>query len=198
MSTSFGTSGPKQWQVYAGALVAAAALSGGAYVAGLRPLMDRRAANVALDQELETRGERARAMAASLEAGRRELAEAKDALECQPLRLKPADQINLRLAAVTRVAGECGMTIDEVQPGAPADSPHYQTVPLRMVGSGSYPACAEFLHALRAQFPDTAIRSFDSLNKNPAMDAPEATFRFELTWFAAPANAPAAAASALR
>ena len=70
--------------------------------------------------------------------------------------------VNQRLEAIARLATECGVALDEMHPGVPADSTHYQTVPIRVVGSGRYPACTAFLRKLRGTFGDMGIRSFQA------------------------------------
>ena len=69
-----------------------------------------------------------------------------------------------------------------------ADSAHYQTVPIRISGSGSYPGCARFLHELRTRFPDTSCKSFELTNPNPVRDHNVGNFKFELTWYTAPVS----------
>ena len=103
-----------------------------------------------------------------------------------PLRLEPATSINPRLARLADLAGESGLVLDEIQPGPAADGSHYQTVPIRLAGGGSYPAVAVFLHRLRERFPDTAVRSFECSNTAPGADRPSAAFRAELAWYTAP------------
>jgi len=67
----------------------------------------------------------------------------------------------------------------------PADGPDYQTVPILIARSGTYPNCAKFLHRLRKEFPDTAVRSFETTNNSSSPDNPTATFQVELVWHAA-------------
>jgi hypothetical protein len=74
------------------------------------------------------------------------------------------------------------VTLNEIQPGTPTEGPHYLTVPIRVGGSGSYPACAALLHNLRERFPDTTIQSFDLQNAAPGQGENLATFRMELAW----------------
>ena len=63
-----------------------------------------------------------------------------------------------------RAGGRPGSQYGEVlpggKPGQPVDAPQCQMVPIRIGGSGTYPAVGAFLHRLRVRFPDSGLRSF--------------------------------------
>ena len=177
------------WQIYATGVAVCAAVSAGAYLAGIEPALARRAEAAANTAELQTRRENAAQLAGTLAATRRKLAETNRELAGLTLRLESAATLNSRLARLSDLAIEAGLTLDEVQPGTPADGAHYQTVPIRIVGAGTYPACAAFLRRLRERFPDTSVRSFELASSNPlrhgGRDPIPAVFRVELTWHTA-------------
>ena len=62
----------------------------------------------------------------------------------------------------------------------------YSISHLNLVGTGTSPDCATFLHELRRRFPDTAVRSFECSNPSPGRNQSKGTFRFELVWYTAP------------
>ena len=175
---------PRSYNVRAVALAALAcgALSAGSYLVGIRPAVARVAERDAARQEATDRQAEARRVAGELAAARRRLADARDELAVLPLRLEPASAVNRRLNELARVAAAAGVTLDGVQPQPPIDGPHYQTVPIRVAGTGTYPACAAFLHTVRARFPDTSVRSFELQNTRPARDGNTAAFEVELAW----------------
>ena len=183
-----GSAGKGPWRIYAVGAAVCAGVTAGAYVLGVEPAMAKQQAHQADVAELESRRKKAADLHAELGAARRTLTDTQREVEELPLRLDSASTVNRRLARLADVALESGLNLDELQPGTPVDAPHYQTVPLRLVGTGSYTACATFLHELRKQFPDTAAKSFDSSNPNPARDQATGTFRFELVWYTSPAH----------
>ena len=173
------------WKVAGVGVLVCAGLSAGSYLSGLRPVLGRQAERVAAEQDLQGRLVRADRASADLVAVRRRLVTANEELAALPLRLEPASAVNRRLNELAQVAAAAGVTLNEVQPQAAVDGPHYQTVPIRVTGTGSYPACAAFLHALRARFPDTSVRAFEAHNPSVARTSNVATFRVELAWHTA-------------
>jgi Tfp pilus assembly protein PilO len=152
---------------------------------GIRPLIERQAHEATQRETLQDRRATASRLAGEFAELQRELNATKEALSRSPVRLQPASLVNQRLAAVTRLATDCGLSLDEVRPGNAADSTHFQTVPIRIVGGGGYPACAAFLRNLRLTFGDMGVRQF--MVSNPAGSTPTATptasFQAELVWF---------------
>ena len=168
----------------AGGLVCAA-LSAGAYFLGVRPAMARHEDQESRQADLKAARQKAANLVGTRNNTLAQLAETNKAMESLPLRLEPVSGINQRLLRLTDLATkECLLTIDEMRSGAAADGADYQTVPILIAGSGTYPACAKFLHQLRRVFPDTAVRSFETTNNSASPDAPAATFQFDLVWHA--------------
>jgi Tfp pilus assembly protein PilO len=177
--------GGSPWKIYAGGAVVCALLSAGAYAFGARPAIA--AYHEHVDQQSELRGAKQKAanLLGTLNSSRTQLTAVNDALNNLTLRLEPATTINQRLSRLTALANASDLKIDEVRPGAIAEATDYQTVPILIAGSGTYPACAKFLRELRKTFPDTAVRSFETTNNSSSPDSPAATFQFDLVWHAA-------------
>jgi Tfp pilus assembly protein PilO len=183
--TSNRQSNPSPVKIYLAGGFVCAALSAGAYVVGVRPAMARHEETEARRSELKAARHKAAALAATRNSTLAQLAETNKSLQNLPLRLEPVSSVNQRLLRLTDLATkECLLTIDEMRSGAAVDGADYQTVPILIAGSGTYPACAKFLHRLRTVFPDTAVRSFDTTNNSASPDAPAATFQFDLVWHA--------------
>jgi Tfp pilus assembly protein PilO len=172
-----------QWQFVAVAVGVCLGLSVAAYALGVQPLLERREAETRRRSDLQERRQTASQLSASLADVQHQLATAKQALAKTSLRLQPAVLVNQRLEAIARLATECGVALDEMHPGVPADSTHYQTVPLRVVGSGRYPACTAFLRKLRGTFGDMGIRSFQASSSGTSPAEPTALFQAELVWY---------------
>jgi Tfp pilus assembly protein PilO len=174
------------WQLVTIAAGACLGLTVAAYALGVQPLIERQRRDDALREQLQEQRQTASDKASSLADLQRQLADAKLVLAKTPLRLQPAVLINQRLEAVARLATECGVALDEMRPGAPSDSAHYQTVPIRIVGNGRYPACTTFLRKLRANFGDMGVRSFQTASAGNQPAEPTALFQAELVWYTQP------------
>ena len=180
---------PVPWHLWAAVAGACLGLTVAAYALGVGPLLREHERDRALAAELEERRETVARLASSTTDLRRDLAAAQAELERAPLRLQPASRVNQRLEAVARLATESGLALDEVRPGGPVDAAHYQTVPIRIVGFGRYPACATFLRELRQTFGDMGVRTFSASNSAGAAAAAAAgagstaLFQAELVWF---------------
>ena len=171
------------WHLGAGVVSVCAALTGAAYALGIGPQLERHDREIVLRQQLRERQAQAAQLASTLAGVNDELSQARAELQRMPLRLQPATRINQRIEAVARLATECGLALDEVRPGGPVDAAHYQTVPVRIVGAGSYPACGTFLRKLRETFGDMGVRTFTAKNNGGAPASPAAIFQAELVWF---------------
>lgn len=172
-------------KTYAAGAFVCAALSAGAYLVGVRPAMARHEATETRQADLKAARQKAANLAGTRNSTLAQLAETNKAVQNLPLRLEPVSSVNQRLLRLTDLATkECLLTIDEMRSGAAVDGADYQTVPILIAGSGTYPACAKFLHRLRTVFPDTAVRSFETTNNSASPDTPAATFQFDLVWHA--------------
>jgi Tfp pilus assembly protein PilO len=163
-----------------------AAVTVAAYLFGVRPAVARYDETVARQLELNAARQKAANLLGARNSTQNQLNAVNEALKSLTLRLEPASTVNQRLSKLTDLATrECQLVIDEMRPMPPADGADYQTVPILIAGSGTYPNCAKFLHRLRKDFPDTAVHSFETTNNSSSPDNPTATFQVELVWHAA-------------
>ena len=174
---------PFPWQMAALAAAACAGLTIAAYAVGVRPMLEQRQHEAEQRLALKERRETSSELAATVAELQHDLADARQVLARSPVRLQPATLVNQRLAALAALADECGVQVDEMRPGTPADSTHYQTFPIRIVGTGSYPNYAKFLRNLRKTFGDMGVRSFNATNLIGPSANPTAAFQAELIWF---------------
>ncbi len=121
-------------------MVACAGLSVAAYALGVQPALAAREADEAYAADLQGRRQNAADLAATLATARQKLEQTRREVAGLPLRLELAAGVNQRLAKLADLATAAGLEINEVQPGAAADAPHYQVVPIRISGTGTYPA----------------------------------------------------------
>lgn len=171
----------------AAALLTCAALSAGVFFAGLKPLLDTRAVMAQQRQQLAAQHEAASTSSALLLALRQQLSQTERAVQSDPLRLKPVDALNQRVAEITQLAQSGGLQIEKVRPSASVAGEHYQTVKIELAGAGSFQASSQFIHALHQNLPDIAVESL-ALEGRPVRPGQPAApgFRLELCWYAAP------------
>jgi Tfp pilus assembly protein PilO len=182
-STDMSATQSKYWPIYGCGGAACAALSVVAWIALVSPTLEQLSVRSARFHELRAQQQKHANLNAELASSRQELKDLQQALANSTLRLEPASEVNHRLAALTTVAGSHGMALDELRPGAAADSPQYKLLPIHMAGTGTYPACARFLHTLHERFPDTGLQSFEITNPSPGGDQLKLTFQVELVWY---------------
>jgi hypothetical protein len=56
-------------------------------------------------------------------------------------------------------------------------------MPIHVEGTGTYPSCTAFLHALRESFPDTSVASLDAAAQPGNASSAAILFHMELTWY---------------
>ncbi len=156
------------------------------YLAGMRPLISRLEGRSAWEAGLAAQRGRAIKLGSALATIQARLAEVTQALAENPLHLEPITRINQHLAAVSQLATEIGLKIDEIQPGQLASGQHYCIIPIQLAGTGTYPQCVAFLHRLHGAFPETCVGPLE-LTSNAHDPFKPGTFRFELQWHAVPA-----------
>src|SRR4051812_11888621 len=176
----------KFMQVVAWSVAVCLGISAAGYFLGIAPAIAHVSERNADLAELANRQQQAVQAKKDLITTRKRIEEARKEVEELPLRLEPATVVNSRLNRVAEAASAAGVTLNEMQPQTAVDSQHYQTVPIRVTGAGSYPAVAAFLHTLRTQFPDTAVVLIDAQNPSPGKENNVATFRLDLEWHTTP------------
>jgi len=119
---------------------------------------------------------------------RTRLAEIRANLRKEKIRLESARNVNQRIANLTSLAAGTGLNVSEVLPGETKRNARFDSVPVRMNGTGSYPTCVAFLCKLTKTFPDTSVGSFE-LAGDPQKPGTPAQFNVNLIWHAA-AEAP--------
>lgn len=178
------TAASEQLKIYAIAAGACLLMTGAAYFFGIEPAMAAREKTLADRAEFESRVGKVADLSRTLQGTRRQLEDTRREIAGLPLKLEPASFVNHRLARIAELAGESGLMLEEVQPSTPTDGAYYQTVPIRLAGTGTYPSCAEFLHGLRARFPDMSVKAFECTSNGARNDRDTpANFRAEVSWF---------------
>ncbi|MBI1367841.1 MAG: type 4a pilus biogenesis protein PilO [Planctomycetes bacterium] len=175
------------WQIDAAALGACLLLTGAVYFVGLKPMLDRETERASQQERLIDLHSQSAQLATHLNDSRATLTRMRKKIEDSAIQLQSTAHLNKRLADVTALATECGLQVNEIQPGSITRGERYETVPINLAGTGYYSACANFLHRLQAAFPDTGVSAFEMTGK-PADPKQPAGFTFNLIWYAAPTS----------
>jgi Tfp pilus assembly protein PilO len=175
-----------RWQIDAIGLAVCVLLTLLVYLGAIRPIRQRYGAVQARRAELDAKSQQARKLAQQHAAIERRLKAVADQLARGPLQPVPSTRVNQRIAQVTDLACRCGLKVDEVRPGKTQSLPHFDAVPIRLSGMGSYANCVQLLHLLRRSFPDKVVTHLE-LSGSPAGRERQARLRVDLVWYAAPA-----------
>ena len=158
------------------------------YYWGIRPVVQRHKTVVEQERQLKTNHKNLGELTGIISSLKDKLTTVSKALADSPIELQSAYSVNPRIARLTELADGSGIKIDKIQPGRPISGSRFQTVPIYLAGSGSFPAFVTLLSRLGETFADTAVVSFD-LTANPAQAAITAEFQIDLLWYAAAAPA---------
>ena len=161
------------------ALVAAAGL----FMPKVNPLLRSDSFLQQQQQQLAVSLRNEKDLTAFLVDQRARLAEINACLRTEKIRLESASNINQRIANLTRLAAGTGLSVNEILPGATVNGERFDSVPVQMTASGSYPTCATFLCRLTDTFPDTSVGSFE-LSADPQEPGAPANFQVNLIWHA--------------
>lgn len=186
-STPSQTRSKESWEIHAAGVSACVVLSVLFCLAGLRPILSERRTNALQEAKLQEQRQQETKRRALITTLRQDIVLAHKALDEMPLRLKPAGHVNQRLARLTDLATANGLDIHEIQPEDAASGTHYDTVPVRLAGKGTYQTHTAFLRNLHQTFRDTAVTSFQLVG-NPRQPDEPATFRMTLAWYTSPAG----------
>ena len=104
------------------------------------------------------------------------------------LSLQGTGHLNRRLALIVDSAVASDIILNETRTGTITAGQIYQTVPISLTGTGSYPGFAAYLRRLHERLPDTCVVSFELSGNSGRQESPS-RFRFDLLWYAAPAVA---------
>lgn len=173
----------KIWQIYTIAGLVCAAATAIAWFALAAPTLDQLSQRRGRETELVESRHKATELAHDLAAGRKEMKLLSKQLASNAIELQPASQVNQRLAALTTLATQNGLSLNEVRPGAPTETNRYQMLPIHLTGAGDYPSCAAFLHGLHDSYTDIGLSSLEALNSDASGETSRLNFQIELVWY---------------
>jgi Tfp pilus assembly protein PilO len=165
-------------------VIALACLTGAGYFGALEPMMQAKQARASMLDQIETQRGEGLELGATIAMLRRQRESLLADLEQSAQRLHPITRQNERLAAITALAAETGLVVDEVHPEQAAFGPRYGKMPVRIHARGDYAKCAMFLHRL-AEYPDLGIQSLQ-LQGSPADAGQQPVLVVGLVWYVLP------------
>lgn len=173
----------KIWQIYTvGGLVCAAATAI-AWFALAAPTLGQLSERRDRQAQLNESRHKAVNLAHDLADARKEMKVLSGQLASNAIELQPASQVNQRLAALTNLATQNGLSLNELRPGAPSETNRYQVLPIHLTGAGDYPSCAAFLHGLHDAYTDVGLSSLEALNSDSSGATSGLNFQIELVWY---------------
>jgi len=155
------------------------------YLAVIQPILDVRATRRSERSELAAKQEQLTRHTITVSSLSKDLANLKKAAgELPAIQALPLQQSNQRLADLTHLAAQANLNVDELRTAAVVQCDRFQVVPIHLSGTGAFQKCSSFLHQVRQAFPDTAVSAL-TIARQPGMPAEDATFRIQLSWYAA-------------
>ncbi|MFP4353732.1 MAG: type 4a pilus biogenesis protein PilO [Phycisphaerae bacterium] len=150
---------------------------------GIEPLLDDYETQQRQAQQLNAR----KAEDHKLLATRRKLRQSMDQLQQDlvdsPLQLRSDAEINVRVSQLNRLAEQVGASIEEIRLASPALHPRYRTMPINLLGRGSWQSFLNLLARIGETFPDTAVTKLELLGDGgQSGQAPR--FEVQLIWYA--------------
>lgn len=166
--------------------VALLCMTGAAYFGGIEPMMQAKQARAAMLEQIDTERTQSLELGATIAMLRRQRDAFLADLDRSSRRLHPITKQNQRLAAITELAAETGLVVDEVHPGQAQFGPRYGTMPVRIHARGDYGRCTTFLRRL-AEYPDLGVHAL-RLAGSPADPAQTPVLVVELVWYVLPSE----------
>jgi len=177
----------RERHVVAAGLVACAVLTLAAYVVVIEPTLDSERHLAQAQARLDSAQKEDKRLSDQLEMVRGQIGQVRQDMARTVLKLQPARHVNKRLARIEDMAAASGLELAETKLGEISVSTRYRTVPVQLVGTGSYAAQADFLHAVCEELSDTAVWTMN-LTRNEDQAGGPTRFNIGLVWFVAPAT----------
>ena len=155
------------------------------YWATIQPVLQRQSLIGQQRRDLETRQGKVAGLRASAAKVQERVTGAQGELAATAIQLEPAVHINKRVAGLTQFFAGCELNVDNVQTGRVYNGLQYDLVPITILGRGPYRQCVKFFRGLRSAFPDMSVARIE-LSCGPEAKTKQATFQFDLLWYAAP------------
>jgi Tfp pilus assembly protein PilO len=171
------------WKTDASGLAAIAVLSGGAYLAGFRPLLD--SWSTKSDLEARLRSEQAAVAAATSDLSRLEAQFDDLSQQIAKLEVTLLDRgrVNQRIGALTDLAKMQKIIVDSAIKNGERNEELFGVVQIRIQARGDYRMLAGFMRALHLRYRDISVRTFE-IRTEPSSELPRISI--DLDWYVLP------------
>jgi hypothetical protein len=186
---------PRTIKIDAAFIAGLVAAGAGLFYVSNKPVTESRVRAATLTSDLSTVNAEqasARERNASLEE---RVARLERAIADSAVPLRPADEINEQVAALTAAAEAAGLRLREVRPGRASEVVDHAERQISMSGAGTFNGLVALLDIFRERFPDVRVRSMmvtrqagRSADVEPGDGPQTASFSLDMVWFADPAG----------
>lgn len=170
------------WAVWAGCAAVAATLTVMAYGWMVRPHHDRQQEVKQLNETAQAEHAEAENLDQQYEAIHTAMAQRREALAANPLKLGDRRELNRRIAALIDLAQRQGVEVLQLQPGEVTRGKDYDLLYLRLEAVATFSQYLTMLDALHTSFPDMSVVALE-LDSPPRAATPRPRGAFELVWF---------------
>ncbi|MFI4860500.1 MAG: hypothetical protein ACIAXF_07450 [Phycisphaerales bacterium JB063] len=181
MDQQLGTSRPT-WIVHSIGGSVCAVFLGIGYLFGAMPLMSDGDTPTDMSAVVRDAEQQAALQDAVTQRLSQELAHSEQELESRPMQLVQSSYANRRVAALSALAYDFGLTLASTQPGGETMMTYYAYVPVTIGGEGSLADFVRFLGALHTRFPDMGVQGFEIVRDSKG----GGRFALSLNWFVEP------------
>lgn len=178
------TAGQRRGLVHVAGVLCCTLLTAGAYMTAIQPVLDAQIAQRSQQAELLEQQRIAGELDKRVAQIHREVAMVNEELERSQLELESAGRINQRIAELTEIANDVGLTLQQIDPGQKHSERLFDMVPIELAGISDFRQYLLFLHRLHARFSDIAVSEFQIIG-TPENPAEGARFHLTLCWFTA-------------
>ena len=173
MSTN--SQSPKNLKFPITCLVIAAVISTAGYFGGIQPVIQNAHASLILENSLIQQSQTLTQTLDQVTKQEQSLSKIITSIKANHIILLPVNLLNKQISEITKLADQVGVTFEKIKPDYPISGQHYQTIPIKINGTGTYRSCTNFFNKLHAKYNDVGIASFE-LKGNPTKPDGSATF----------------------
>ncbi len=150
------------------------------WFAVMQPMLTYQAEHAELRQQLSVQQQLADQSERRVQLISRQLDQVNGQITDQPIQLKGNDQLNQVLDDLASLVQDCGLQVDQIQPGRVRKQQYFHTLDMRFEGVGTYPRFAALLHRLHDACPDIRIHGFDLTSAD--WQGGSARYKLDLLW----------------
>jgi Tfp pilus assembly protein PilO len=150
------------------------------YWVGIAPMAQNVVGEQALNEQVRDAETELRKRTAELERINSQARRVMEQVRDRPLELQPPSTVNARLARLSELTEDCGLTLGTSRVGQPQRAGDHRYLPVELGGTGSMVGVARLLGELHRNMADVAVQGLE-LTRDPGSG--DARFTLKLVWF---------------